>query len=76
MLERNGIRFLNGWAVPETRMDEISTELAAIRDEFNAAKESFLQRYDQSVQDWIAMHPQWGASFQVQQSVRSTCARA
>ncbi len=60
LLERNGVRFLNGWAVPETRMDEIGIELAAIRDEFNAAKESFLQRYDQSVQDWIAMHPQWG----------------
>ena len=61
LLERNGIRFLNGWAVPETRMDEISIELAAIRDDFNTVKESFLQRYDQSVQDWIAMHPQWGS---------------
>lgn len=60
LLERNGIRFLNGWAVPETRIDEIGIELAAIRDEFNVAKESFLQRYDQSVQDWIAKHPQWG----------------
>jgi len=59
VLERNGIRFLGGWAVPETRMDEISIELAAIREEFNAAKEAFLQRYDQSVQDWIARHPSW-----------------
>ncbi len=60
MLERNGIRFLSGWAVPETRMDAIGIELAAIRDEFNASKETFLQRYEQSVQDWIAKHPQWG----------------
>jgi hypothetical protein len=60
LLDRNGIRFLGGWAIPETRMDAISIELAAIRDEFNTAKETFLQRYDESVRDWIAKHPQWG----------------
>ena len=60
MLERSGIRFLSGWAVPDTRIDDIMRELAVIRDEFNAAKESFLQRYEQSVRDWIARHPQWG----------------
>ena len=60
VLERSGIRFLSGWAVPDTRIDDIMRELAVIRDEFNAAKESFLQRYEQSVQDWIARHPQWG----------------
>ena len=47
-------------AVPDTRIDDIMRELAVIRDEFNAAKESFLQRYEQSVRDWIARHPQWG----------------
>ena len=60
VLERSGIRFLSGWAVPDTRIDDITRELAVIRDEFNAAKESFLQRYEQSVRDWIARHPQWG----------------
>ena len=60
VLERSGIRFLSGWAVPDTRIDDIMRELAVIRDEFNAAKESFLQRYEQSVRDWIARHPQWG----------------
>ncbi|MDL2313822.1 DUF3150 domain-containing protein [Desulfovibrio sp. OttesenSCG-928-C14] len=59
LLDKNGIRFLSGWAVPETRMDEIAIELGAIRDDFNKAKEAFLQRYDQAVQDWIASHPQW-----------------
>lgn len=61
LLERNGIRFLSGWAVPETRLPEIMRELAVIRDEFNTAKDAFLLRYDQSVQDWIAKHPQWGS---------------
>jgi hypothetical protein len=59
LLDRNGIRFLNGWAIPETCLDAISADLAAIRDEFLQAKEDFLRRYDQSVRDWIAQHPQW-----------------
>lgn len=61
LLESNGIRFLSGWAVPDTRMPEIMRELAVIRDEFNTAKDAFLLRYDQSVQDWIAKHPQWAS---------------
>ena len=61
LLEGNGIRFLSGWAVPDTRLPEIMRELAVIRDEFNTAKDAFLLRYDQSVQDWIAKHPQWGS---------------
>jgi hypothetical protein len=59
LLERNGIRFLGGWAILETRLEDISIELAAIKREFGNAKESFLQGYDRSVQDWIARHPQW-----------------
>ena len=44
-----------------TRLDDITVELSAIRNDFNAARDSFLKRYDQSVQDWIARHPQWHA---------------
>ena len=47
--------------MPDTRLPEIMRELAVIRDEFNTAKDAFLLRYDQSVQDWIAKHPQWGS---------------
>ena len=60
VLERNGIRFLSGWAVPEARLDKIMIELRAIKTEFDTAKHAFLQRYEQSVQAWINMHPQWG----------------
>jgi hypothetical protein len=58
-LEHNGVRFLSGWAIPETRLDEITVELGVIRKEFDKEKDLFLQRYDLSVQDWIAKHPQW-----------------
>jgi hypothetical protein len=61
LLERGGVRFLNGWAIPAERMDTISNELSAVRDEFTAAGEKFLQRYEQAVQDWIGKHPQWAS---------------
>ena len=32
LLEGNGIRFLSGWAVPDTRLPEIMRELAVIRN--------------------------------------------
>lgn len=59
LLDRHGVRFLSGWAVPESHMDEICAELASIRDEFNQAKNEFLNRYSQVVSDWIAKHPKW-----------------
>lgn len=60
LLERHGIRFLSGWAVPVANMDEITKELGSIREEFVIAKEAFLHRYEESIQDWITQHPQWG----------------
>lgn len=59
LLERTGIRFLNGWSIPADRQDEIDNGLASIRDEFNQTKHDFLARYEQSVQDWIKAHPGW-----------------
>jgi hypothetical protein len=59
LLERHGVRFLSGWAVPEAASREIRDELCHLRDLFNNARQNFLNIYDQSVQAWIAMHPQW-----------------
>lgn len=59
LLERSGIRFLNGWTIPVDKQDEISISLVAIRDEFITAKQDFLNRYQQSVQEWINAHPGW-----------------
>ena len=61
LLNRHGIRFLSGWAIPESKSQEILDELSHMRDEFNFVKNNFLISYDNSVQDWIARHPQWGA---------------
>lgn len=59
LLDRHGVRFLGGWAIPQKDMDEICQELAFIREEFNRAKAEFLNRYHQVVSDWIASHPKW-----------------
>ena len=59
LLDRHGVRFLGGWAVPQKTIDEICAELTEIRNEFNQGKAEFLKRYQQVVNDWIAKHPKW-----------------
>ena len=59
LLDRHGVRFLGGWAIPEKLAGDITTELGQIQDDFNAAKEAFLASYDQSVRDWIDKHAGW-----------------
>ena len=59
-LDRHGIRFMSGWAIPEEKAGEIVQELLNIRTEFQKEKEAFLTDYDQNVQAWIEKHHQWG----------------
>jgi hypothetical protein len=59
LLDRHGVRFLGGWAIPESQAGAIVAELEQILLDFNAAKEDFLSRYDESVRDWIAKHTGW-----------------
>ena len=59
LLDRHGIRFLGGWAIAEDQAENIVADLHLIEAEFSAAKEAFLTRYDQSVQEWIDKHEEW-----------------
>ena len=59
-LDRHGVRFMSGWAIPEEKAGEIVQELCNIRNDFQKEKESFLAGYDQNVQSWIEKHHQWG----------------
>jgi hypothetical protein len=63
-LDRQGIRFLGGWAIPEEKAEEILNELTAIRTDFLAEKENFLSGYDASIQAWIAQHSEWASIIQ------------
>ena len=58
-LERIGIRFLGGWAIPESIAQDIHFQLHSLKNEFLAAKENFLNSYDQAVTAWVDKHPGW-----------------
>ena len=55
-LDRHGIRFMSGWAIPEDKAGDIIKELIGIRDEFLKEKDAFLADYDQSIENWINKH--------------------
>ncbi len=59
MLDRYGVRFMSGWAIPENLADTVMQELAQIRAEFNLEKENFLNTYDSLVHDWVDKHSEW-----------------
>ena len=59
-LDRHGVRFLSGWAIPEDKAGDIVRELVHLRDEFHQAKDAFLANYDSSIRDWVDRHSPWG----------------
>jgi hypothetical protein len=59
LLDRSGVRFLGGWAIPEDKAPVLIQELEIIAGEFNQAKDGFMSRYDQAVQSWIKENPGW-----------------
>ena len=72
-LDRHGIRFMSGWAIPEDKAGEIIRELIGIRDEFLKEKDAFLADYDQSIENWTSIrsgpalsgNPRWVPSMSV-----------
>ncbi len=60
-LDRHGVRFMSGWAIPEEKAAEILQELVVIREEFEIAKTQFLTEYDKTISDWITKHARWRA---------------
>ena len=60
-LDRHGIRFMSGWAIPEDKAGDIIRELIGIRDEFLKKKDAFLADYDQSIENWINKHTKWAS---------------
>ena len=59
-LDRHGVRFMSGWAIPEDKAGDIIDELVCIRDEFLKEKDIFLDDYDESIENWINKHCKWG----------------
>ncbi|SIO30760.1 DUF3150 domain-containing protein [Halodesulfovibrio marinisediminis] len=59
MLDRIGVRFLGGWAIPVDRANEVRDGLEVIKNEFLKAKDEFVIRYDEIIHEWIANNPGW-----------------
>lgn len=59
MLDRTGVRFLSGWALPESKTSSVIEELNNMHKEFSDSKAEFLAEHDQSLEDWIARHGAW-----------------
>ncbi len=58
-LDRIGVRFLGGWAIPKSRVNEADAALEELDNEFLKAKHSFLDRYDEAINEWISSNPGW-----------------
>jgi hypothetical protein len=58
-LDKIGVRFLSGWAIPDDQRHFLYDRLVEIKTEFLDAKETFLNDYELAVQNWIAKHPGW-----------------
>jgi len=56
---RVGIRFMGGYAVPDSATDELAKELDKIGAEFDVAKADFIATYTGELESWIAKHPGW-----------------
>jgi hypothetical protein len=59
LLDKSGVRFLGGWAIPEAKAADIVKALDLVAEEFKIAKDKFMKNYDQAVQNWIKENPGW-----------------
>jgi len=57
LLDRHGVRFLGGWAIPETSTRPVISALETIAADFTTAKDAFLARYDEAIREWISTNP-------------------
>lgn len=54
-----GIRFMGGYAVPESKAQDLGKKLDAIGVEFDKAKQEFIDTYEAELASWVQKHPGW-----------------
>lgn len=57
LLIASGTRFLRGYAVPEAKADSLNTEILSLKKQFEDAKDLFLSRYEDAIEEWINQNP-------------------
>jgi hypothetical protein len=53
LVESRGVKFLGGYAIPDSLIHEIVDELNTLKAEFYQAKADFISRYDSLVDAWV-----------------------
>lgn len=59
LLERKTVRFLGGRATGENSVADLTAGLDEKREQFNALRTSFLNRYEDVITSWKDKNPQW-----------------
>lgn len=54
-----GLPFMNGFAVPASKADEICDKLNTVSNEFEALKQTFINGYNAAVEEWITENPEY-----------------
>ena len=57
VLEGCGVRYLSGWAIPESKADQVFKSLDALVEQYSMEKADFLSRYDSLVKEWAEQNP-------------------
>lgn len=60
--EEAGVRFLSGYAVPQSQFDALALDLDQMVHEAENLKTKFLAEYEKTCNEWVAEHQQWGDS--------------
>jgi len=54
-----GVRFLGGFAIPESSLDDVHAILVEVEREFVTAKRAFLFEYDTKLEAWLTEAGEW-----------------
>ncbi|MDW1951120.1 DUF3150 domain-containing protein, partial [Vibrio sp. 812(2023)] len=59
LLLKFGMPFMNGFAVPVSKTDEICNKLNDINFQFNQLKQDFIKGYNKAVDEWCQENPEY-----------------
>ncbi|MCB5162951.1 DUF3150 domain-containing protein [Marinomonas algarum] len=59
LLTSHGMPFMNGFAVPAQKVQEICDELDRIERDFKDAKDAFISGYSAAIEEWINDNPEY-----------------
>jgi len=57
LLEKEGVRFMGGYAIPDEAVRRVSLQLSSLCDEFALTLDQFISRYDELVDQWASENP-------------------